>query len=70
MARPRTAPLGTEKTEPDNLLTKKQITIFVPLQEWLTIRREAARLNIPITELCRKLIRPELDKLCHSDKAA
>ena len=69
MARPRTGPLGTEKPEPDNLLTKKQITIFVPLQEWLTIRREAARLNIPITELCRQLMQPELDKLCQENAA-
>ncbi|MFO1023409.1 MAG: hypothetical protein U0903_22360 [Planctomycetales bacterium] len=42
---------------------KKQISIFVPLQEWRAIREEAARQKIPITELCRRWISPESEKL-------
>ena len=34
---------------------KKQISIFVPIAEWRAIRQEAARLRIPITELCRRI---------------
>lgn len=37
---------------------RKQISIFVPISEWRAIRQEAARLRIPMTELCRRWMRP------------
>jgi hypothetical protein len=33
---------------------RKQVSIFLPLSDWRAIRREAARLRIPMTELCRR----------------
>jgi len=42
---------------------RKQISIFLPLRDWQLIRYEAARLNIPITELCRRWMKPGLDRL-------
>jgi len=42
---------------------RKQISLFVPLSHWKAIRREAARRNIPMTELCRQWMRPELSSL-------
>jgi|GEM_PF-1717487 len=42
---------------------RKQISLFVPLSEWKAIRQEAARRQIPMTELCRRWMRPGLDDL-------
>ncbi|MEX0703775.1 MAG: hypothetical protein WD069_16880 [Planctomycetales bacterium] len=42
---------------------KKQISVFVPLSDWKAIRFEAARRRIPITELCRKWMEPELRRI-------
>lgn len=42
---------------------RKQISLFVPLSEWKAIRQEAARQRIPMTELCRRWLKPELDEL-------
>lgn len=42
---------------------KKQISIFVPLSDWRAIRAEAARLRIPMTELCRRWMKRDLKKL-------
>lgn len=42
---------------------RKQISIFVPLSDWRLIRQEAARKRIPITELCRRWMRPEMADL-------
>lgn len=42
---------------------RKQISIFLPLSEWKHIRHEAARLRIPMTELCRRWMQPALDRL-------
>ncbi len=42
---------------------RKQISIFLPLSDWRAIRREAARLRIPMTELCRRWMKPELTDL-------
>ncbi|REJ94085.1 MAG: hypothetical protein DWQ34_00875 [Planctomycetota bacterium] len=39
---------------------RKQISIFVPISDWRVIRQEAARRRIPITELCRRWMRPEI----------
>jgi hypothetical protein len=33
---------------------RKQISLFVPLSDWKTIRQEAARRGVPMTELCRQ----------------
>lgn len=42
---------------------RKQISLFVPLSEWKAIRQEAARQRIPMTELCRRWMKPGLDDL-------
>ena len=47
---------------------RKQISIFVPLSDWKAIRGEAARQHIPMTELCRRWMKPELTKLRRSEK--
>jgi len=39
---------------------RKQISIFVPISDWRAIRLEAARLRIPVTELCRQWMRPHV----------
>ena len=42
---------------------RKQISIFVPVSDWRAIRQEAARLGIPITELCRRWMSDEMQRL-------
>ena len=42
---------------------RKQISIFLPLSDWKAIRLEAARLKIPMTELCRRWMKKDLEKL-------
>lgn len=42
---------------------RKQISIFVPLADWKAIRHEAARQRIPMTELCRRWLKPGIAKL-------
>ncbi len=42
---------------------RKQISLFVPLSHWKAIRAEAARRNIPMTELCRRWMKSELSAL-------
>lgn len=42
---------------------RKQISMFLPVSDWRALRQEAARLNIPITELCRQWIGPEIRRL-------
>ncbi len=42
---------------------RKQISMFLPVSDWRVLRQEAARLNIPITELCRRWLGPEIDRL-------
>ena len=46
---------------------RKQISIFIPLGDWRAIRNEAARQNIPMTELCRRWMRPALTRLRATD---
>lgn len=48
---------------------RKQISLFLPVSEWLAIRHEAARRKIPMTELCREWLRPKLERL-HEQEAA
>ena len=42
---------------------RKQISIFIPLSDWRAIREEAARQRIPMTELCRRWMNPDLERL-------
>ena len=42
---------------------RKQISIFLPVSDWRVLRQEAANQQIPITELCRRWIGPEIAKL-------
>lgn len=47
---------------------RKQISIFVPLSDWRAIRHEAARKKIPMTELCRRWMKPDLSKLRQAEQ--
>lgn len=49
---------------------RKQISIFVPVDDWKEMRMEAARHHIPMTELCRRWMRPELERLHEQDEAS
>lgn len=51
------------RKKPDMIELRKQISLFVPLREWKAIRQEAARQRIPMTELCRRWIKPGLEEL-------
>ena len=42
---------------------QKQISIFLPLEDWKRVRLEAARRNVPITELCRRWMSGGLKEL-------
>ncbi len=42
---------------------RKQISIFIPVSDWRAIRLEAAQRKIPMTELCRRWLAPELARL-------
>ncbi len=42
---------------------RKQISIFIPLSDWKEIRWEAARQKIPISELCRRWMKPHIESL-------
>jgi hypothetical protein len=46
---------------------QKQISIFLPLEDWKRVRLEAARRDVPITELCRRWMSNGLKELrCRS----
>ena len=42
---------------------RKQISMFAPLSDWKLIRTEAARLKIPMTELCRRWMHKDMERL-------
>lgn len=42
---------------------KKQVSIFVPLEDWRLIRLEAARLKITMTQLCLRYMNKDMTKL-------
>lgn len=42
---------------------KKQISVFVPLSDWKAVRFEAARRRVPMTELCRAWMEPQLRRI-------
>ncbi len=46
-----------------NTRLRKQISIFIPLSDWKAIRMEAARMKIPMTELCRRWMKADLTEL-------
>ena len=48
---------------------RKQISIFLPLSDWRIIRHEAARQGIPMTELCRRWMKPEMTKLRNASES-
>ena len=48
---------------------QKQVSIFLPLEDWKRVRLEAARKNIPITELCRRWMSPGLADLRRNPEA-
>jgi hypothetical protein len=50
-----------------NVELRKQISIFVPLSDWKAIRHEAARRRIPMTELCRRWMKPDLTRVRNSE---
>ncbi|GIX04870.1 MAG: hypothetical protein KatS3mg114_0739 [Planctomycetaceae bacterium] len=41
----------------------KQISIFLPREDWLKLRAEAARRGQPITAVCRRWLQPHLARL-------
>lgn len=47
----------------------KQISIFLPLPEWRRLREEAARQNVPITELCRRWMAPHIADLTERQRS-
>ena len=47
---------------------RKQLSISLPISDWKAIRNEAARLRIPMTELCRGWMKDELDQLRQNDQ--
>lgn len=42
---------------------RKQVSLYFSLSDWKALRAEAARLRIPITELCRRWMGPELEQM-------
>jgi len=42
---------------------RKQISLFIPVSEWRALRLEAARQQVPMTELCRRWLKPQMQKL-------
>jgi len=53
---------------PDKEL-RKQISIFIPLSDWKAIRLEAARQKIPMTELCRRWMKKDMQRLKTKQRA-
>lgn len=47
----------------DNSEIRKQISIFLPLSDWKAIRLEAARQKIPMTELCRRWMKSDMQRI-------
>jgi len=46
---------------------RKQISIFLPISDWRALRQAAANQQIPITELCRRWISPEIAMLRNAE---
>ena len=42
---------------------RKQVSFFLPLPQWVLVRNEAIRQGIPITELCRRWMSEEMQRL-------
>jgi hypothetical protein len=43
--------------------TRKQVALWLSTADWLALRTAAARQHIPMTELCRRWLRPHLERL-------
>jgi len=43
--------------------TKKQISLYMPLQDYLVLRKEAARIGISISQLCLECMDQKIKKL-------
>ena len=48
---------------------RKQISLFLSNEDWLLLRREAARQRIPITEVAPRGMRPHLAHLAKRNNA-
>lgn len=46
---------------------RKQISMFLPVSDWRRLRLAAAQQGVPITELCRRWMLPEIDRLRRLD---
>jgi hypothetical protein len=42
---------------------RKQISIFLPLSDWRRLRSEAIHRGVPMTDICRKWLEPNLERL-------
>jgi len=43
--------------------TKKQLSLYIPLRDYLLLRKEAARIGISISQLCLKCMEQKLENL-------
>lgn len=44
-------------------ITRKQISVYVRLDDWLVLRLAAARQNVSITTLLKRCMEPEIARL-------
>ena len=42
---------------------QKQVSLWLPPDEWIRIRRHAAARHLPITAMIRELLQPAIDRL-------
>jgi hypothetical protein len=42
---------------------RKQISIYLPNADWQALSHEAVRRQVPLAELCRRWLRPRLERL-------
>lgn len=54
--------MAKSKTRPSRE-PSKQISLFIPLSEWKVLRQEASRLKVPMTELCRQWMKPQVQRV-------
>lgn len=49
---------------------RKQVSIFMPLSDWKAIRFEAAKQQIPMSELCRRWMNSDMQRLRNANADA
>ena len=49
---------------------RKQVSIFMPLSDWKAIRFEAAKQRIPMSELCRRWMNSDMQRLRNANADA